>query len=112
MKHKPKLTRELETTILSWVRAGGYPHVAAAAAGVSEERWQLWRVRSTRREPYKSFFAAIAQAHATARLKAETTTLEQDARFWLKHGPGREGPSNPGWTTMVGPMLMQTNETF
>jgi hypothetical protein len=111
MKHKTKLTTELENTILSWIRAGGYPHVAALAAGVPESLWRQWQERGKTRNPYKRFFAKIAQAHATARLKAETATLDDDARFWLKHGPGRESPGNPGWANMVSPMLTQTSET-
>jgi hypothetical protein len=111
MKHKIKLTTELENTILSWIRAGGYPHVAALAAGVPESLWRQWQERGKTRNPYKRFFANIAQAHATARLKAETATLDEDARFWLKHGPGREGPGNLGWANMVSPMLTQTSET-
>lgn len=111
MKHKKtKLTVELENTILSWIRAGGYPHVAALAAGVPESLWRQWQERGEKRNPYKRFFAKIAQAHATARLKAETSTLEDDPRFWLKHGPGREGLGNPGWANMVNSMPTQTNE--
>jgi hypothetical protein len=111
MKHTIKLTAELENTILSWIRAGGYPHVAALAAGVPESVWRQWQERGKTRNPYKRFLAQVAQAHATARLKAETATLEDDARFWLKHGPGREAAGNPGWANMVGPTLTQTNET-
>ena len=111
MRHKTKLTAELESTILSWIRAGGYPHVAAVAAGVPESLWRQWQERGKRRNPYKRFFAKISQAHATARLKAETAMLDEDPRFWLKHGPGREGPGNPGWANMVSPMPPQTSET-
>jgi hypothetical protein len=111
MKHKIKLTQELQNTILSWIRAGGYPHVAALAAGIPEPVWRHWQERGKRRNPYKRFFVQVAQAHATARLKAETATLDEGARFWLKHGPGREGPGNPGWANMVSPMLTQTSET-
>jgi hypothetical protein len=112
MKHrKTKLTTELESTILSWIRAGGYPHVAAVAAGVPESLWRQWQERAKTRNPYKRFFAKIAQAHATARLKAETAMLDEDARFWLKHGPGRESPGNPGWANMVSPMFTPASET-
>jgi hypothetical protein len=112
MKHQIKLTPKLEKDILSWIRAGGYPHVAAAAAGISESLWREWQERGKRSNPYKRFFAEVAQAHAIARLNAETTAFKQDALFWLKHGPGREGASNPGWATMVSPMLTQGNQTF
>jgi hypothetical protein len=112
MKHrKTKLTTELESTILSWIRAGSYPHVAAVAAGVPESLWRQWQERAKTRNPYKRFFAKIAQAHATARLKAETAMLDEDARFWLKHGPGRESPGNPGWANMVSPLFAPASET-
>jgi hypothetical protein len=107
MSEKIKLTPALERTILSYIRMGGYPHVAAAAAGVSDSAWRQWQEWGKKRNPYKEFFAKVEQAHATARVKAEIAVLENDPRFWLKHGSGKETPGKPGWSGMAKPTLTQ-----
>jgi hypothetical protein len=102
----PKLTDDLARTILAGIRAGGFPHVVAAANGVDAVRWELWRRRSRgkhAREPYRGFMRAVAMAEAQARLRAEMEVREKDVRTWLKHGPGRDLPGKPGWAAVVRP---------
>jgi hypothetical protein len=112
MNPKVKLTPERETEILAYIRAGAYPHVAAAAAGVPETTWNTWKERSTRRGQYQAFFTKIKQASAQARVMAEIDARKEDVRFWLKNGPGKEQPDNPGWAAMVRPLLTGTNQTI
>ena len=100
------LTPEIEEKLLGFIRAGGYPHVAAEAAGVPRERFAAWLRRGRRRnapEPYRSFYRRVQQAVATARLKAEVETFGKNPFYWLRHGPGREAPKVPGWTNPVKP---------
>jgi hypothetical protein len=52
-----KLTPEIEHAILAYIRNGAYPHVAAAAAGVTEATWYDWLARGRRaraQQPYKA----------------------------------------------------------
>jgi hypothetical protein len=100
------VTPEVESNLLGFIRAGGYPHVAAEAAGIPRELFTAWLQRGRRRgarEPYKSFYRRVQQAMATARLKAELETISKNPFYWLRHGPGRETPESPGWTNSVKP---------
>jgi len=95
------LTPEVEKSILSYVRAGGFPHVAAEAAGVPREVFEGWLARGEGpRAParYRDFAAAVRQAHAQARLGAEVAAHGSRPLDWLKSGPGRQAPGRPGWT--------------
>lgn len=115
MNRRIKLTPDVEGQILSFIRVGGYPHVAAQAAGIPEWMWNEWIALGEKkgaREPYKSFVLKVNQAKAQARLNAEVAALEADPRFWLKNGPGKETPESPGWAAMVRPMLTQNNQTI
>jgi hypothetical protein len=80
-----------EWLILASIRAGGYPHVAAQAYGVSCERFRRWTRRGR-------LARCVLEASARARLKAEMDTYESDRRFWLRHGPGKETERLPGWS--------------
>jgi hypothetical protein len=64
------------------------------------------------REPYRSFLRKVEQAKAQARLKAEMAAMENDPRFWLKNGPGRDVPGKPGWAAMVRPILNANQQTI
>src|SRR5262249_5353542 len=100
------LTPEVENKVLGYIRAGGFPYVAAEAAGLPRGRSAAWRKRGPPpkpREPYRSFYQRVQQAIATARLKAEVETFSKNPFYWLRHGPGRESPEAPGWTNPVKP---------
>lgn len=108
-------TPELENTILAGVRAGGYPHVAAAAAGVDDASFAEWVERGSRknaREPYKGFVRRLRQAEGQARLMREIEAAKADPQFWLKNGPGRDLPGKPGWAAMIRPTLSSTTQTI
>jgi hypothetical protein len=98
------LTPQLHQQIVAAVRAGGYPHLAAQAFGVRTSVLKDWLRRGIKdhaREPYRSFARAVTEAHAQARLKAEVAVLQDDPKWWLEHGPGRERAAKPGWSTAV-----------
>lgn len=97
----PRLTPELQGRIASFVRAGGYPHVAAEAAGVSSRTFRNWLRRGSRagaKPPYRGFVADLRQAAAQARLRAEVGIIDKRPLDWLKCGPGKETPRRPGWS--------------
>ena len=92
--------------ILAYLRQGGFPAVAADAAGVPWPIFESWLHRGEERrarEPLRGFARAVRQAMAQARLLSELTVCKKDPKFWLCHGPGRETVENPGWTNPVRP---------
>src|SRR4051812_47421503 len=100
------LTAEGQQTIAAYIRAGGFPHVAAAAVGITRPRFERWlrKGRQPRAKPrYRAFHQVILQATAQARLRAEAAVFKNRPLDWLRSGPGRETTSNPGWTASARP---------
>jgi hypothetical protein len=94
----------LADRVLSYIQSGGYPLVAAEAAGLPSEvflAWVKWGAQKKAREPYRGFARGVRQAVAHGRLIAELAVHDKDPKFWLTHGPGRETAQNPGWTGEV-----------
>jgi hypothetical protein len=91
-----RLTDDAERSILSFIRAGGFPHTAAEAAGVPRELFDDWLSRPGRR--YREFALAVRQASAQARLRVEVAVIDTKPLDWLKSGPGKPQPGLPGWT--------------
>lgn len=94
--------------ILAYIRQGGFPNVAAEAARIPRRIFRSWlrRGKSPRgREPFLGFARDVMQAAAQARLLREVSMAENEAKFWLSHGPGKETPGNPGWTSEVRPAV-------
>src|SRR5437660_9962673 len=109
-KRTTRLTPELSTDIISFIRAGAFPLVAAEAAGVPSAHFQTWMDMGQRRggrEPYRSLAREVRKAAATARILQERAVYEKDAKYWLAHGPGKETPGNPGWTGEVRPVSLE-----
>jgi hypothetical protein len=107
-RRRQPLTPQLTERICSFIRAGGFAHVAAEAAGVPREVFEEWLERGRGRRPprlYRDFCRAVRQAQAEARLAAELKLLEKNPLQWLKCGPGRETPDAAGWTTPVKPLF-------
>ena len=112
-----KWTAEVEETICNFVRAGGFPHVAAEAAGVPRAVFAEWMRRgaaprvTSRNKRFVGFRAAVERARAEARLAAEIRVHREAALAWLRQGPGKERPDNPGWTQAVPPpRVVETNQ--
>jgi hypothetical protein len=98
--------------ILAAIRAGGFVDVAAEAYGLPVELFRDWLRRGRLKNAsskYRWFAAAVRQAAAQARLKAEIDVFQSDPRFWLRHGPGRESTKSPGWTTPTKPIYEPDN---
>jgi hypothetical protein len=94
------LTPALQEKIVSYVRAGGFAHVAAEAAGLPRAvfaRWMRLGERADAPELYQRFTRAIREAEAQSRLQAEVSVRGDKPLDWLKAGPGKTGPDNPGW---------------
>jgi hypothetical protein len=100
------LTAAVEASICAYIRAGGFPHVAAEAAGVPRQVFERWlrQGQEGRGGPkYRHFYEAVQQAQAQARLGAEVAALNDKPMDWLKSGPGKETTTGAGWTSAVRP---------
>jgi hypothetical protein len=97
-------TPEQIRTIASYIRSGGYPHVAAEAAGVAAEVYDFWMQhgqKSTAGAALREFYEAVREARAQARIKAELEAYKHKPLDWLKSGPGKENADAPGWSATV-----------
>lgn len=118
MKHlnaKVKLTPELQKQITAAIRAGAFPHIAAESFGVPTWLFDHWMAKGLDRkrviQPFRDFALEIQQAKAQARLRAEMEIFKDDPKTWLKSGPGKEKPEEPGWTGIVKPILAGDQHT-
>jgi hypothetical protein len=87
--------------IITYIRAGGYPHVAAEAAGVPVAVFEDWLRRGEgprASSRYRAFARGVRQAQAQCRLGAEVSIRNDRPLDWLKCGPGRGQPGSVGWT--------------
>jgi hypothetical protein len=102
-----QLTPPIAADITAKIRLGAFPYIAAEAVGIPRaifRRWIELGDRARARQPYKSFALAVKQAQAIARLTAEAKVLKSDPKTWLRSGPGRERPGDPGWTAVTKPV--------
>jgi hypothetical protein len=109
----PKLTPAIQQAIVAYVRAGGFPHVAAEAAGVPAETFERWMQLGERPRAaakYRELADAIRQAVAQARLGAELQTRSGKPLDWLRGGPGRPSAAGDGWTGPARAAPAKSNE--
>lgn len=95
-----KLDDHTHNGIVQAIRAGSYEWVAAVAFGIAAQTFRKW-MRKGEDDPasdYGAFRAEVLEARAQARLAAETEVRKADPKFWLRCGPGKEKPGEPGWT--------------
>jgi hypothetical protein len=98
-----RLTRALGEKIAAFIRAGGFAHIAAEAAGLPREVFARWMERGERADApanYRAFARAIREAEAQGRLQAELNVRSKKPLDWLKAGPGKASADNPGWGTL------------
>jgi hypothetical protein len=95
-----RLTLALQEKIVAFIRAGGFAHVAAEAAGLPRELFARWLARGERADApanYRAFARAVREAEAQARLQAELNVRKDKPLDWLKAGPGKASADKPGW---------------
>ena len=99
MGRRTKLTQEVQEIIIQAIRQGCFDWVAAQAGGITPQtfgNWMRWGEKGNPR--YLAFFSEVQSAKAETRRKAEAKVFAEDAFKWLRYGPGRERPGEPGWT--------------
>jgi hypothetical protein len=97
-----QLTPALQEQIVAFIRAGGFPHVAAEAVGLPRQVFTRWLRRGQRPDAppaYRELARAVMEAQAQARLHAELTARSEKPLDWLKAGPGKDAADNPGWSS-------------
>ena len=96
---KTLLDATTEREIVNAIRAGAYDWVAAQAAGIARSTFYDWMARGRVGErPFSDFSDKVARARAEARRKREIEVARTNPLAWLRYGPGRERPGEPGWT--------------
>jgi hypothetical protein len=94
------------TRIVTAIRHGAYPFIAAEAVGIPREVFANWMRRGSAKHAaprFRHFRDQVREAIATARLAAEMQAFKDDPLFWLKYGPGKETAEIPGWSNAVKP---------
>lgn len=98
------LTPEIEHTIVSFIRAGGFDHAAAEAAGISARTFYDWIQRGEGKHPsrpptrkLRAFAQAVSRAKAEARVGAEVRVYKERPAYWLAHA-ARSKPDREGWS--------------
>jgi hypothetical protein len=93
------ITREQQAEIVTRIRSGSYPHVAAESVGVPRRVFDEWMSagRKQRRGRRRDFCRAVSQALAEIRAAMEIAAKKQDPKFWLRFGPGKDGGNLRGW---------------
>jgi hypothetical protein len=97
-------TPEQTRIIANYIRSGGYPHVAAEAAGIAADVYDFWMQQGqkpTAGTALREFYEAVRAARAQARIKAELEAYKHKPLDWLKSGPGKENADAPGWSATV-----------
>lgn len=118
----PAMTKEISDR----VKLGRFAWVAAVGAGCTPATYYRWMARGEREyaeherllalheqegEPgqpaadmppltlYATFWYEVTVARAFARGVAEVKVAQQNPLAWLKDGPGKDRPGEPGWTS-------------
>jgi hypothetical protein len=90
-----KFTAEVTETILAYLRAGTFPHIAAEAAGVGYSTMRAWL---TSGDPaFREFQEAYTRVAALTRADAEQRLYRRNPLTWLKV-MARSTPQGDGWT--------------
>jgi hypothetical protein len=95
------LTPAVQQAVIAYIRGGGFPSVAAEAAGIPRDVFDSWIQQGEKpraRQRFRDFALAVRQAAAQARLGAEVAVRDDKPLDWLRCGPGRETAEVIGWT--------------
>ena len=102
MARPSKLIPEVHQKIVGLVRAGAFETQAARAAGIDPSTLRRWKERGRGRSgPFREFLEDLERAAGEARVIAEARVFNENPGMWLRLGPGRERPDEPGWTESV-----------
>lgn len=112
---KSKLTPQLIDQLCRHLKAGAFDYAAARAVGISKTTFYRWLEQGQKEETeveaieaaggevgepslFWDFWDKVSQSAALARIDAERRVFADDPFKWLRYGPGRDRPGEPGWT--------------
>jgi hypothetical protein len=103
--HRGQLTQQKFDKLISLLRVGVYLHIACRSVGISDTTFYNWSAAGkaiyetdeTSTDWRVTFYLATMQAQAEARAGAEALVYAENPLAWLKAGPGRDKPGDPGW---------------
>jgi len=91
--------KETMDRITSFIRGGAFPYVAAAAEGIPSTTFFRWmQLGKQGKKPYVGFWEKVVKAHSQKRVAAEVQVAKENPLAWLRLGPGRSRPGEPGLT--------------
>jgi len=89
----------MQKGIVKLIRQGAYDYQAAQASGIDASTFYRWMKAGEKADSvYHQFCTEVQQARAHARTGAEIEVKKGNPLAWLRYGPGRERPGEPGWT--------------
>lgn len=93
-------TPERLDQIFSYMEKGVFPSIAIEATGIPASVFYeiLTDGQQNSTSPYRDLYIRFITMQAVARAGAEMRVYEDSPLAWLMNGPGRDRPSNPGWT--------------
>ena len=110
MARRISLNAELIDVIAKRIRASCFPYVAVQSVGVAKSTFYDWMRRGEKgRKPYSELLNKVREAAGTARPDAETRVFAGNPFAWLRYGPGRERPDEPGWTESPQALQVENN---
>jgi len=109
---RTRLTPQIIDAIVERVRVGVFPYIAAQAVGIPKSTFYDWMRRGEKgRKPFSELLARVREAAATARSNAELRVFRDKPLEWLRLGPGREKPGEPGWTESPTTLRVEGGDT-
>ena len=110
MARKTRLTREVIDAIVHRIGNGSFPYVAAQSVGIPKSTFYAWMQKGENgRGVYRELWDKVRTAAAEARTDAEARVFEDNPFAWLRYGPGRERPDEPGWTESPKTVQVESN---
>jgi len=102
MARKTRCTPDLIEAISDRVCNGSFPYVAAQSCGIPQSTFYGWmKLGEEGTKPYSDLSDKVKTAQAEARKDAESRVFLQRPLEWLRLGPGRSTPEEPGWTDVA-----------
>jgi hypothetical protein len=114
MGRTTRLTPELIQAICERIRVGTYPYIAAAACGIPRSTYYGWLKKADKKgslKIYRELRDRVGEAGAVARSSAELRVFKDRPLEWLRLGPGRERPDEPGWTETAQTIRVEGGDT-
>ena len=94
-------------TVVKHIRRWTFDWVAAERAGIDPRTFRRWMKRGSEGvAPYEGFAWAVRKARSEARSDVEEEVKKRHPLSWLRMGPGKDKPGEPGWSQPVAAVVV------